>query len=120
MRLPEAEKAVFPETDDGLRPIIAAECPVPPLGKCLASVALLAFILVSKYADTLPLYRPEGILQRYGARISRTSLAHWMIRLGEDGFPPLMVLLQQHQRKADYLQADETRMTVLKVPGKTA
>jgi transposase len=114
------EKAVFPETDEGSQPMIAAERPVHPLGKCLASVALLAFILVSKYADALPLYRLEGILQRYGAHISRTSLAHWMIRLGEEVFPPLMALLQQHQRKADYLQADETRMPVLKEPGKTA
>ena len=116
------EKAVFPETDEGDQPIKAAERPVHPLGKCLASVSLLAFILVSKYADALPLYRLEGILQRDGARISRTSMAHWMIRLGEENgvLQPLIELLQTHQLKANYLQADETRMPVLKEPGKAA
>lgn len=115
------EKAVFPETDEGYQPIKAAERPVHPLGKCLASVSLLAFILVSKYADALPLYRLEGILQRYGARLSRTSMAHWMIRLGEEGgvLQPLIELLRQHQLNANYLQADETRMQVLKEPTKS-
>ncbi|MEJ2042132.1 MAG: transposase [Reinekea sp.] len=100
------EKAVFPETEEGYQPIKAAERPVHPLGKCLASIALLAFILVSKYADAIPLYRLEGILQRYGARISRTSMAHWMIRLGDDVLQPLIEVLSRHQIKADYLQAD--------------
>ena len=114
------EKAVFPETEEGYQTINAAQRPVHPLGKCLASVTLLAFILVSKYADALPLYRLEGILQRYGVRISRTSLAHWMVRLGNEVLPPLIELLRQYQLTADYLQGDETRMPVLKEPGKSA
>ena len=110
------EKAVF-DTEDGSQQVVAAARPVHPLGKCLASVQLLAWVLVAKYADALPLYRLEGILKRHGGRISRTTLANWIIRL-DDVFQPLINLLREQQRSGDYLQADETRLQVLKERGK--
>ena len=110
------EKAVF-DTEDGSQQVVAAARPVHPLGKCLASVPLLAWVLVAKYADALPLYRLEGILKRHGGRISRTTLANWIIRL-DDVFQPLINLLREQQRSGDYLQADETRLQVLKERGK--
>lgn len=112
------EKAVF-EQEDGTQQIACAARPVHPLGKCLASVQLLAWVLVAKYADALPLYRLEGILKRHGGRVSRTTLANWIIRL-DDVFKPLINLLREHQLGADYLQADETRLQVLKETGKSA
>ncbi len=114
------EKAVFPETETGEQPIKAAPRPVHPLGKCIASVTLLAWILVSKYADALPLYRQEGILARFDARFSRTTLANWIIRLGTDVLLPLITLMREAQRACDYLQVDETRLQVLKDTGKAA
>jgi len=111
------EKAVFDQ--DGEQVIKAAARPVHPLGKCIASVQLLAYILVSKYADALPLYRMEQILKRYGGSISRTTMANWVIRL-DDVFKPLINLLREHQLEGDYLQADETRVQVLKEDGKPA
>ena len=114
------ERAAFPETDTGEQPIKAAARPLHPLGKCIASVNLLAWILVSKYADHLPLYRLEGILGRHDARFSRTTLANWIIRLGTDVFLPLINLLKEHQLSGDYLQLDETRLQVLKDTGKAA
>ena len=112
------EKAVF-DTEDGSQQVKAAPRPAHPLGKCLASVQLLAWILVAKYADALPLYRLEGILKRHGGRISRTTMANWIIRL-DDVFKPLINLLREQQLNADYLQADETRLQVLKETGKSA
>jgi transposase len=82
-------------------------------------VQLLAYILVAKYADALPLYRLEQILQRYGGTISRTTMANWIIRL-DDVFKPLINLLREHQLSGDYLQADETRLQVLKETGTSA
>lgn len=113
------EKAVFADSGLDKEIIIAAQRPIHPLGKCHASVSLLAYILVSKYADGLPLYRLEGILKRYQADVSRTNMAHWIIRL-EDAFKPLMNLMREVQNSSDYLQADETRIQVLKEDGKTA
>ncbi len=112
------EKAVFDEPD-GKQTIKAAERPAHPLGKCIASVQLLAYILVSKYADALPLYRLEKILTRYGGNLSRTTMANWIIRL-DDVFKPLINLLQEQQLSCNYLQADETRIQVLKEDGKVA
>ena len=112
------EKAVF-DDEGGEQRIVAAPRPPHPLGKCIASVQLLAYILVAKYADALPLYRLEKILARYGGNISRTAMANWIIRL-DDVFRPLINLLQEHQRGGDYLQADETRIQVLKEDGKVA
>lgn len=112
------EKAVF-EKDSGAESIKVAERPAHPLGKCRASIALLAYILVSKYADALPLYRLESILKRYGGSITRSAMANWIIRL-EEVFRPLINLMREHQLESDYLQADETRLQVLKETGKTA
>jgi len=111
------EKAVFER--DGEQQMVAAQRPAHPLGKCIASVQLLAYILISKYADALPLYRLEKILKRYGGDITRTTLANWIIRL-DDVFKPLINLLREHQLEGDYLQADETRVQVLKEDGKPA
>ncbi len=111
------EKAVF-DTEEG-SVIVTAQRPVHPLGKCFASPSLLAHIVASKYADGLPLYRLEGMLKRYGGDISRSNMAHWIVRL-HDVFLPLINLIREKQLEGDYLQADETRMPVLKEPGKTA
>jgi len=111
------EKAVFEQ--DGQDRILAAERPVHPLGKCIATVSLLAYLITSKYADGLPLYRLEQMIKRLGHDISRTSMAHWIIRL-DDVFKPLMTLMREVQNSSDYLQADETRIQVLKEDGKTA
>lgn len=111
------EKAVFER--EGEESIVAAQRPVHPLGKCFAGPALLAHILTAKYADGLPLYRTETILKRYGADVSRTNMANWLIRLAEV-FKPLMNLMREAQKDCDYLQADETRIQVLKESGKSA
>ena len=111
------EKAVFDDAEG--ETIKAAPRQPHPLGKCIASVQLLAYILIAKYADALPLYRLEKILGRYGGNISRTAMANWIIRL-DDVFRPLINLLQEQQLSGDYLQADETRIQVLKEDGKVA
>ncbi len=111
------EKAVF--NNHGEDVIVAAQRPVHPLGKCFASPSLLAYIIASKYADGLPLYRLEGMLKRYGGDISRSNMAHWIVRL-QDVFQPLINLIREVQLEGNYLQADETRIQVLKETGKTA
>lgn len=111
------EKAVFEQ--DGEERIVAAPRPVHPLGKCIATPSLLAYLITSKYADGLPLYRQEQMFKRLGHEVSRTSMAHWIIQLG-DVFKPLIHLMREVQNNGDYLQADETRIQVLKEDGKSA
>ena len=112
------EKAVF-EADDEQQHIVAAPRPAHPLGKCIATPALLAHLITSKYADGLPLYRQEQQFKRLGHELSRTSMAHWIIGL-EPVLRPLVERLRAVQNSADYLQADETRIQVLKEDGKKA
>ncbi|UQG60910.1 IS66 family transposase [Marinobacter sp. M3C] len=111
------EKAVFEH--NGEERLVAAARPVHPLGKCTATPSLLAYIITSKYADGLPLYRLEHMFKRLGHEISRTNMAHWIIRL-DDVFKPLIHLMREVQNSSDYLQADESRIPVLKEDGKTA
>ena len=109
------EKAVYLD-ENGDRKIISAARQPHPLGKSIASVSLLAYLVVAKYCDGMPLYRLESILKRYGGSISRSSMARWLIRLACQ-LQCVVNLLQEVQLSADYLQGDETRIQVLKEHG---
>ena len=109
------EKAVYVD-DQGKRKIVAAEREPHPLGKCIASVGLLAYIIIAKFADGMPLYRLEGILKRHGGSIGRSTMASWIIRLAIQ-LQPVINLLHETQLSGFYLQLDETRLKVLREPG---
>lgn len=111
------EKAVFP-SDEGDR-VVAAKRPIHPLGKCTAGLSLIAQVIVGKYADGLPLYRQETMFKRLGHEVRRGTMARWIIDL----LPTIRALLERYrvmQNSGSYLQADETRIQVLKETGKTA
>ena len=44
----------------------------------LATVALLAHVLISKYGDHLPLYRQAQIFARQGMTLDRSTLCDWV------------------------------------------
>jgi transposase len=111
----ETRAVVVPEA----RAIIVAPLPAQPIPKSLAAPGLCAWIAMSKYGDGLPLYRQEAILARHGLSISRSTLAAWMIRLGEL-IVPLINLLEEVQLGYDVLQMDETTVQVLKEDGRPA
>jgi hypothetical protein len=48
------------------------------LPKALAGPGLLAHVLVSKYADHIPLHRQESIFKREGVPIARSTLCGWV------------------------------------------
>jgi len=96
-----------------------APVPPQPIPKSLASPGLLAHVAVSKYADALPLYRQETMLQRLGIDLPRATLANWMVKGGQL-VVPLVNLIREQLLAGDYLQCDETRFQVLKEPGKRA
>ena len=62
--------------------IVTAELPETLLWRCQADESLLAEILVKKFADHLPLYRPSEIMARQGIIISRQTLCQWVLRSG--------------------------------------
>ncbi|HEV2400822.1 MAG TPA: IS66 family transposase [Candidatus Sulfotelmatobacter sp.] len=95
--------------------IVQAEAPSRPIARGMAGPGLLAHVLVSKYADHLPLYRQEEIYERQGVELDRSTLADWV---GQTSalLQPLVEALRRHVMSAEKLHADDTPVPVL-APG---
>lgn len=78
----------------------------------LPTEATLAHVLVSKYADHLPLYRQSQILARAGLELHRAVLADWV---GKAAFhlKPVVDRLAEHLKRSGKLFMDETTAPVL-------
>ena len=57
--------------------ITLAEKPLAPIDKGMAGPGLLAYVVTSKYADHLPLYRLESIFARNGFEVDRSTQCVW-------------------------------------------
>jgi transposase len=79
----------------------------------------IAWIVINKYQDGLPLYRQAVILNRLGGDIARNTIASMVVRVGE-AVQPIINLLQEHWRDAHVKHIDETVVQVLKEPGRAA
>ena len=75
--------------------------PAQPLAKSFASPGLLAFIVTAKYVDGLPLYRQQQQFGRLGVELSRTTLARWVVGMGELVVPLMNLLLPTRLTPAD-------------------
>jgi transposase len=95
--------------------IVQAEAPSRPIARGMAGPGLLAHVLVSKYADHLPLYRQAEIYAREGVELDRSTLADWVGSTSEL-IEPLHQALQQYVLSAAKLHADDTPVPVL-APG---
>src|SRR6516165_471054 len=96
--------------------IVQAEAQSRPIERGIAGPGLLAHVLVSKYADHLPLYRQAEIYARDGVELDRSTMAAWVggcSRLLE----PLVEALRRHVMSADKLHTDDTPVPVL-APGR--
>ncbi|MGP5214194.1 IS66 family transposase [Psychrobacter immobilis] len=82
------------------------------IDKSIATPELLSHILISKYADHLPLYRQSLIYQRSGVYLSDSTLADWVGRCGVQlGF--LVNRLIKLMLIQPIVHADETPVKVL-------
>nr|WP_263459088.1 IS66 family transposase [Bathymodiolus platifrons methanotrophic gill symbiont] len=92
--------------------IISAPKPAQPIPRSFASASLLAYIIVAKFMDSLPLYRQETIFKRLSIDLSRATLSNWMLKVAEllmpfyDRLHELLILQK-------ILQADETTLNVI-------
>ncbi len=91
---------------------VQAPAPVRLIEGGLPTDALVAQVLVSKYADHLPLYRQAQIFARQGVALDRSTLADWVGRAA-------FLLRSMHERLLETLKrtgklfADETTASVL-------
>ena len=92
--------------------LVQAKTDAQIIDKSIATPELLAHVLISKYADHLPLYRQSLIYQRSGVYLSDSTLADWVGRCGVQlGF--LVNRLRQMILNQPILHADETPVKVL-------
>jgi transposase len=96
---------------------VTADKPAQLIEKSLASPSVLAMLLTTKYVDGLPLHRFEKVLARHGINLSRQTLARWVIQCGEQ-LQPLLNLLRDRLLESPVIHCDETRVQVLKEPGR--
>jgi transposase len=95
--------------------VVQAPMPSRPIERGLAGPGLLAHVLVSKYADHLPLYRQSEIYAREGVDLDRSTLAGW-VGATAALLRPLVDALAREVMAADKLHADDTPVPVL-APG---
>ncbi len=108
-------KYACPRCRDGV-----ASPPVPPkpIPGGIAGAGLVSFVVVSKCADHLPLYRLEDILTRYGVYLPRSTLCDWF-RDAATVLGPLFELQKTLVLRSPVIWTDDTPVTVLlgKEPG---
>lgn len=92
---------------------ITAE-PIPPavIDGGMAAPGLLTWVMISKYADHLPLYRLEQIAARSQVPLARSTLADWVGRTGV-ALQPLVDRLAELLRQRQVIHADETPVAQL-------
>lgn len=112
-----------------VRPRMACSCcekivqvPLPsrPIERGRPGPGLLAHVLVSKYADHLPLYRQSGIYAREGIDLDRSTLADWVGK-STALLEPLADAIGRHVLAGQAIFADDTPLKMqAKVKCKTA
>lgn len=92
-------------------PVVQAPAPARIAEGGIPTEALIAQVLVSKYADHLPLYRQAQIYIRYGVQLDRSTLADWV---GKAAWylHPIRDHILERLRRSKRLFADETTAPV--------
>jgi transposase len=108
----EHARAKYACRKDGESTIRTAFAQPSPLPKTNAGAGLLAHILVSTFADHLPLNRQEAIFRRHGVELPRSTLCEWKLGSGEL-LAVLRPALVDHTLGAPRLHSDDTTMPLI-------
>jgi transposase len=92
---------------DRTRAPLVAPAPARVVPGGYASAGLLAWVMIAKYCDHLPLYRQEKMLARWGAAIARQTMTDW-VRFAAERLEPLHKRMRQELLAGGYVQVDET------------
>ena len=98
------------QTAEGIKHLISGS---------IADESLLAWSINEKFEYALPFYRQSRRLKAIGAEIPRASLSTLAIKSAER-CRPLYELLKDNIKRGPVINADETRVQVLKEPGRNA
>jgi hypothetical protein len=84
----------------------------PVIEKGLAAVGLLAHVVVSKYADHLPLNRIEERFAREGVHLPRSTLCDWVAQVAEL-LKPISDAMGRAMLGAHRIHTDDTGIPIL-------
>jgi transposase len=93
---------------------VVVQAPAPPrlIEGGIPTEALVAHVLVARYADHLPLYRQAQMLARQGVTLDRSTLAFWVGYAAAE-IAPVVRRLKEIVLASARLFADETVVPVL-------
>ena len=87
--------------------IFKADMKAPVIYKSFASSSLLSYIIDNKFNKALPLYRQEVMFNQIGLKLSRQTMANWMIKLYNEYFKRMTDYMHRILLQSEYLHADE-------------
>lgn len=90
--------------------------PSRPIERGRPTASLLSHIIISKYADHLPLYRQSTMMKREEIHINRSTLEGWVSQSAAL-LAPLADAVKQHVLSGNAIFADDTVVNVM-APGK--
>jgi transposase len=92
--------------------VMVAPAPERPIDGGMATEALVVHVVVSKFCDSLPLYRQSQMLARQGVTLDRSTLSNWVGRACW-WLTPLYELVLNTVLSSSKLFADDTSLPVL-------
>jgi len=99
-----------------------AQAPGPEfaLPRANAGASMLAYLIVGKYADHLPLCRMERIFKRYDIDMPRARMCDWLMTASELVRPLVRLMFELALGRSEVLGIDETplRMQIWGAPGR--
>ncbi len=97
-----------------------AVVPAPMIVHSFCTPELLAHIVYEKYCQAVPLYRQEKDFAGKGVKLSRTTMANWIMMSAELWIRPIWEEMKKKLLASPVIHADETVVQVLNEPGKKA
>ena len=85
-----------------------------------ASAEAVAYLAAQKFVMYSPLYRLEQEFNRQGLKLSRQTMANWLLNTSEKWLRPVYDVLREQLCRELVLHADETTLQVLKEPGRSS
>lgn len=98
--------------------VVTAPLPTFAIDKGIAGESLLAYLIISKYVDHLPVYRLVSIFKRAKVHIAQGTISGWFIKVA-NLLEPIYDLLKKQTLSSTYIQADQTTIQV-QMPDKPA
>ena len=108
------------EQETGEANIVKAVKEPSLLSGSFASAEAVAYLATQKFVMYSPLYRLEQEFNRQGLRLSRQTMANWLLNISEKWLRPVYDVLREQLCRESVLHADETTLQVLKEPGRSS